>query len=217
MRAALILVLIAGCASGTVAGADGASGDDAPAGDPDAATAIDAPTSSPDAATDAAACANTPCDLYSQCGCTAATPVCDLDPANLPTGGTACRVDRLGGGEATLCTRSTNLPGRPFVRRRALPHVLPGRRDLPRRGRAVHPDGVDRHDDDPRRHDVHDRLRRRRPPTPPAQPAGPATSTRPADRPVPDRLQRATLATGGGVGAACTATPAVRPGSTAST
>ncbi|MBL8623688.1 MAG: hypothetical protein JNK64_20435 [Myxococcales bacterium] len=107
MRAALILVLIAGCASGTVAGADDAREADAAAGDPDAAAAIDASTSTPDAATDAAACANTPCDIYSQCGCTAATPVCDLDPNNLPTGATACRVDQFGGGEATLCTRST--------------------------------------------------------------------------------------------------------------
>lgn len=106
MRAALILVLIAGCASGTVAGADGAGGDDAPA-DPDAASAIDAPAPPIDAAIDATACANSPCDIYSQCGCTAAMPVCDLDPNNLATGTTACRIDQFGGGEATLCTRST--------------------------------------------------------------------------------------------------------------
>ena len=106
MRAVLSLVLIAGCASGTVAGADGAGGDDA-GGDPDAAATSDGPGPAPDAGVDASACANTPCDLYSQCGCTAAAPVCDLDPANLATGATACRIDQFGGGEATLCTRST--------------------------------------------------------------------------------------------------------------
>lgn len=99
MRALVLAVLlVAGCASGRVAGVDGGDNDGG-GGGPDA-TAIDA-------GIDAVPCANSPCDLYDQCGCTGTASVCDLDPSMLATGATACRSDESGGTEGTVCTRST--------------------------------------------------------------------------------------------------------------
>lgn len=53
-------------------------------------------------------CPSAPCDLYLQCGCEAAADqVCDLDPAMLATGATACRLDALHGEESQTCSRQT--------------------------------------------------------------------------------------------------------------
>ncbi|MEZ4399834.1 MAG: hypothetical protein R3B06_07435 [Kofleriaceae bacterium] len=98
----LSLLLAVACAQATVAGSDGATVD---VGVPIDAPATDAATDAP--AIDASTCANQPCDVYSQCGCAAAAPVCDLDPTMLASGATACRTDMFGGTEPTLCTRST--------------------------------------------------------------------------------------------------------------
>lgn len=100
MRALVLALLLVGCASGRVASVDG--GDD----DPDSGTGPDA--TAIDAGIDAVPCANTPCDLYDQCGCSGTASVCDLDPAMIASGATACRIDDAGGTENTLCTRSTS-------------------------------------------------------------------------------------------------------------
>ncbi|MBK9037334.1 MAG: hypothetical protein IPL61_39850 [Myxococcales bacterium] len=105
MRWLVLILMIAGCASGTVVSGDGGGGDgggdvDSSGGDPDGPPPVDAGVDGPP-------CANSPCDLYAQCGCAAAAPVCDLDPAMLATGATACRVDMFGGTEGTTCTRSS--------------------------------------------------------------------------------------------------------------
>ena len=96
MRALVLAVILAGCASSRVASVDGGDDDD---GGRDA-TAIDA-------GIDAVPCANSPCDLYDQCGCSGTASVCDLDPAMIATGATACRSDESGGTEGTVCTRNT--------------------------------------------------------------------------------------------------------------
>lgn len=96
MRALVLAVILAGCASSRVASVDGGDDDD---GGLDA-TAIDA-------GIDAVPCANAPCDLYDQCGCSGTASVCDLDPAMIATGATACRSDESGGTEGTVCTRNT--------------------------------------------------------------------------------------------------------------
>jgi hypothetical protein len=54
-------------------------------------------------------CPMAPCDIYLQCGCDGSqTPVCDLDLSRLLVGGTACRIDTLGGEESQSCTVSTS-------------------------------------------------------------------------------------------------------------
>lgn len=98
---ALLFVGLAGCAQATVNGGD-ASPVDGP-------LPIDAYQTPIDGAVDAAACVRSPCDIYAQCGCEA-TPgkVCDLDPAMLATGATACRDDLLHGDETLACTRNSS-------------------------------------------------------------------------------------------------------------
>ncbi len=84
-----------------------ACGGDDGAAPVDAVVAIDAAV---DAAIDApTVCSQQPCSILPQCGCAqlADTPVCDLDPGNLATGGTRCRADNFHGTESTLCARAS--------------------------------------------------------------------------------------------------------------
>jgi hypothetical protein len=102
----MLLLALAACANARIPGADvDAAGDDAV----DAADDVDAPVVGPDAS----ACARTPCDILTQCGCegTPATPVCDLDFAMLATGNTKCRADMFSGNETTVCTMATTCDG----------------------------------------------------------------------------------------------------------
>ncbi|KAB2895647.1 MAG: hypothetical protein F9K40_16045 [Kofleriaceae bacterium] len=90
------LVVLAGCASANVNG--GADATEDASDTTDAAVEIDA-----------AACARTPCDILSQCGCesNATTPVCDLDFNQLPVGATKCRASTLDGTETSTCSATT--------------------------------------------------------------------------------------------------------------
>jgi hypothetical protein len=107
----LVAILGAACAS---AGGDGDNG-----GDPDAAIigGIDADPNAPDAdpnAPDAnttggdpdantGSCPTQPCDLVEQCGCPTGE-ACDLNGAELATGGTECRGVNAQGQEASTCS-----------------------------------------------------------------------------------------------------------------
>lgn len=95
------LGLVTACASSTYTDPDALGDGDGGGGDDGGA--IDGPSID---AIDAAACARSPCDILSQCGCeaTPATPVCDLDFTMLATGATACRANNLDGNETTVCT-----------------------------------------------------------------------------------------------------------------
>lgn len=96
---AVLVLLVAACAKGSVAG-DGDGG-------VDTAVPVDA-TDAPIDAIDAAACATAPCDIYDQCGCESmAGYVCDLDPDLFATGGTECRQNLLNGTELTACSRNS--------------------------------------------------------------------------------------------------------------
>jgi hypothetical protein len=113
---ALALLLAAGCAAGGTldddAGGNGGGDDDidsgvviipdAAEGTPDAADGLpDAAVGSPDAAGPATGCA-----LYQQTGC-GLGEACDLDEANLATGGTICRAVTVQGGSTSTCTGTT--------------------------------------------------------------------------------------------------------------
>lgn len=98
---ALGLALVAACASARSGGSDIDAADD------DSGVVDDAGID----AIDAMACARTPCDILSQCGCTnAQAPVCDLDFNQLPVGATTCRANLLNGTETTTCS-ATNTCG----------------------------------------------------------------------------------------------------------
>ncbi len=99
--AALVTVVVLGCASANMAGS-GDAGDGDGGGDPiDAPAGIDA--------IDASVCARQPCDILSQCGCegTPNQPVCDLDFTMLTLGTTKCRANNFSGTEVTTCTMTT--------------------------------------------------------------------------------------------------------------
>ncbi|HUQ01057.1 MAG TPA: hypothetical protein VM261_01120 [Kofleriaceae bacterium] len=96
LRVLLVLSLVlAGCASANVNNGADAADDGDGGGEIDAAPDIDA-----------MACARTPCDILSQCGCEATpqSPVCDLDFNQLPVGATKCRASTLNGTEVTTCS-----------------------------------------------------------------------------------------------------------------
>lgn len=101
---AIVGVVAAGCAQGSVRG------------DGDAAVMeVDAPPQPIDAAVDgaidaidASTCVRAPCDIYAQCGCESMPGyVCDLDPDLFATGGTECRQDLLHGTETQACSRNS--------------------------------------------------------------------------------------------------------------
>lgn len=98
-RAALILLCVVGCASArTGAGGDaqGTGADSRGSG-----SGVDAPN----VTVDANNCAKQPCSLTPQCGC-AAGSACQLDNANLATGGTTCEAAGTGT-ESTTCSADT--------------------------------------------------------------------------------------------------------------
>jgi hypothetical protein len=100
------VVCVVGCASAKDGGSGGPTDASSSSGNPDGhggQGTIDAPGAS---AADANSCSHQPCTLAPQCGC-AAGMSCDLDGANLATGGTVCRAAGAGT-EATLCTADTD-------------------------------------------------------------------------------------------------------------
>lgn len=96
LLASLLALVAAACATSTYVPPDG---EPVPV-DAKVDAAVDA---SPDAP--GSQCSRQPCSILPQCGCdNAATPVCDLDFANLATGATKCRADNFHGTESTTCT-----------------------------------------------------------------------------------------------------------------
>jgi hypothetical protein len=102
MRVAIVAIaLLFGCAkASTAAQSDGAPGDGAAGGSDSAGGPRDA--AKMDAAIDADLCPTLPCSLAPQCGCTGATPACDLGSGNT----TACRAAGTGT-ETTTCQADT--------------------------------------------------------------------------------------------------------------
>jgi hypothetical protein len=105
---ALLVPALASCATAT--GSSNTAESDADlSGTIDAAAAGSIDANQDPGGPDAATCSSAPCSILPQCGCQG--QVCDLDPENLASAGTACRDVSSPGDETSACSALTGCAG----------------------------------------------------------------------------------------------------------